>query len=335
MIRRKTESNQAKPPVTVGVEINHLYSHEALVSGNKQVKFALEDISFQAKAGEVWGVGGNSEFEINLCLEIIGNIKPYLAGKCILAERGMMRKKRVILPHVFYIGASNMIYENMKVLEFLMFATEKSGKRTVERQEQILEILVGLGLGYLSLSPIHRLSREERAVISLIAGLLSTSMILIMNLPEFIFDDTLKNAIDKIGSFVIKQNRLMIIGTLDHSLIDRACSHVAYILEGKMTFHGQVETFKKRYDRVVFYIHDSRAENLQRFLSQRLKQYDVVLSNHKTIELRRRGNEPFGRLDEIAVYHKLMEAKVIPDSIKLNELTMDNAFQEFLREHDL
>lgn len=321
--------------ITVGVDINHLYSHETLVSLDKQVNYALDDISFQAKMGEVWGVGGNSEFEISLFLEIMANIKPYLAGKCVLAERGMMRKKRVILPHVFYIGTGDMISPNMKVLEFLMFATEKNGKESLERQETIFEFLVGIGLGYLSLSPIHKLTREERAVIALITAMLSQSMIIIMNLPDYNFDDTLKNAIREIGALIIKQNRTMVIGTMDHTLIDRACDHVAYLIQGKMIFRGVTESFKKRYDRVLFYIEDDDATTIHKSLTQRLPQYDIELVSPKKIELRRRGDKSQGRLEDVRLCQTFMEAEIIPDSIKVNLLTLENAFQEFLREYDI
>ena len=55
----------------------------------------------------------------------MANIRPYDRGKCVLIERGMMRSKRVILRHVFYIGSSEMLYNNMNVLEFLMISTNR------------------------------------------------------------------------------------------------------------------------------------------------------------------------------------------------------------------
>lgn len=43
--------------------------------------------------GEVWAILGTSAFEVRLLLEIIANARPYKDGRCVLAQKGMMRKK--------------------------------------------------------------------------------------------------------------------------------------------------------------------------------------------------------------------------------------------------
>ncbi len=125
----------------------------------------------------------DAPFEIKLLLEIMANIKPYHGGRCVLVERGMMRSKRIILEHVFYIGDSTMLYDNMNVLEFLMFATAKQKIKPACRQEQLFEFLIGIGLGHISLTPIKMLPGEEKAIIILLVAVYSESVMIVFNFP--------------------------------------------------------------------------------------------------------------------------------------------------------
>ncbi|MEL7657100.1 MAG: hypothetical protein AAGU75_14480, partial [Bacillota bacterium] len=152
------------------VLMENLSSAEYLLREGESPQRVLKDINLQINKAEIWGIIGTSGFEIKLLLEIMANIRPYESGRCVLIERGMMRLKRVILKHIFYIGNSDMLYNTMNVLEFLMLATAKWKIDVVERQEQIFELIIKVGLGHLSLTSIGLLTREEKAVVTLVAA---------------------------------------------------------------------------------------------------------------------------------------------------------------------
>ena len=99
------------------VLMEHVGSMEYYQSPQQDPKQVFSDINFEALEGEVWAILGTSAFEVRLLLEIIANARPYKDGRCVLAQKGMMRKKRTILPHVYYIGSTNMLFTNMNVLE--------------------------------------------------------------------------------------------------------------------------------------------------------------------------------------------------------------------------
>ena len=131
-----------------------LSSREYFYAEGQKPRRVLKDINLTFRRPEAWAVYGRSFYEIKLLLEIMANIKPYHDGKCVLVERGMMRNKRVILEHVFYIGAPTMLYDNMNVLEYLMFATARKGFSPVYRQAQLFELLIDTGLGHISLTAV-------------------------------------------------------------------------------------------------------------------------------------------------------------------------------------
>jgi|LSQX01.3.fsa_nt_gb ABC-2 type transport system ATP-binding protein len=142
----------------------NLFSIEYYKKNDEEVIQVLRNISFHGYASECWAVMGNKVFEIKLLLDILSNSRPYQKGSCSLNNVGMMRKKRIILPHLFYIGSTNMLYSNMTVLEYLMFISVNSGEPVVQRQRDILTHLVDLGLGHLSLLPIEELTPPEKSL---------------------------------------------------------------------------------------------------------------------------------------------------------------------------
>ena len=176
-----TQLPDAKRANTV-VLMQGIRSHECFLREGGIVPI-LAGIDLEVSRGQAFGVDGNSPFALKLLLEIMANIRPYDQGRCVLHERGMMRKKRVIHPDVFYIGNPHMAYPNMNVLEFLMFARMKQPDDKIDMQEQMLEYLIEIGFKGIALSPVRSLPREYRAAMLLLASAYSNSSLIVFNLP--------------------------------------------------------------------------------------------------------------------------------------------------------
>lgn len=301
-----------------------------LVSGERPRR-VLDDITLLIRKAEAWGINGTSLFEIRLLLEIMANIRPYDRGKCVLIERGMMRRKRVILRHVFYIGSSEMLYNNMNVLEFLMFATAKFKINKVVHQEQIFELIINIGLGHLSLTPNQMLTREEKAVITLIAAAYSDSQMIVFNLPEYVWDEVLIDAVAKLTSFIRERGKTLILATQNCLLIEKACSHTAILQDGQLIYSGTVENFSLNFDKVEVIIRDKAVHAMREKLAILLPGYKLV-SKDDSLMISSIGS---GAIDHGAIYKKIVESGFTPDSIEINPKTVQNAYEELMRQHDL
>lgn len=301
-----------------------------LVSG-EIVRRVLDNITLLIRKAEAWGINGTSLFEIKLLLEIMANIKPYDRGKCVLIERGMMRRKRVILRHVFYIGSSEMLYNNMNVLEFLMFAAAKLKINRVVLQEQIFELLIAIGLGHLSLTPNYMLTKEEKAVITLIAAAYSDCPMIVFNLPEYVWDEVLIDAVAELTSLIRERGKTLILATQNCLLIEKACSHTAITKDGKLIYSGTVENFRMNFDKVEVIIRDKAVHAMRGKLALLFPGYKLV-SKEDSLMISREGSEA---IDHGAIYKKIIESGFTPDSIEINPKTVQNAYEELMRQHDL
>lgn len=330
-MEHNTKQDTRETQVENIVFMEDISSGEYFLRENEEPRRVLEDIDLLIKKGEAWGISGKSGFEIKLLLEIMANIRPYDTGRCILIERGMVRNKRIILRHVFYIGNSGMVYNNMNVLEFLMFAMNKFKGSRAELQERIFEFLIASGLDYIALTPNRLLTREEKAVVTLVAAAYSDSIMIVFNFPGYEFDEVLIEAIAKISMFIRDRGKSLIIGTQNSLLIEKACTHTAFIADGRIIYRGTVENLRLNFDKIVVIIRDKDIDTMMEQLAPLFS--DCVLSiKDDSLLISSYGEEA---CDPGHIYKKIAEAGFTPGYMEINPKTVGNAYEEIVLGHDL
>lgn len=309
------------------VAISMLSSIEHIVQEGEVPRRILCDVHLRIDRAQTWGITARTGYEIRLLLEIMSNIRPYDVGKCVLVERGMMRRKRVVQPHVFYIGNTDMLYDNMNVLEYLMFVTAKIREDRLSMQKELFEFLIDLGLGNISLTIINLLTSEEKAVVALIAAAYSRSVMIVFNIPATVFDERLQDAIAKISELTTKRNKALIIGTKDCTLIQKACSHTTFIADGRIIFQGTTDLLRQEYDKVAVIIYDSDIDVIKQKLASILN--DCVLIENEGHLLVKASCEAHN------IYRAILEAGFVPRCIRINEKTVSRAYEELIERNDL
>jgi ABC-2 type transport system ATP-binding protein len=312
--------------------MENVSSFEGYQFEDGNVRQVLRDISLVIYAGETWGVTGNHTFELKLLLEIMANVKPYLSGRCVLNERGMLRKKRVILPHVFYIGDSHMLFDNLNVLEYIMFATDKKGINPVDRQEEILELLVASNLGFLCLVPIKYLTKAQKAVVTLVTAVFcSTTKLIVFNVPELEFDETLYSAMAKISQHIRSMDKTLVLCTKDPMLIQAACDNIAVILDGSLKFSGTTDAFYDRFDRIVFRIKMEQPEDALKLLQSEMPAYsfEIIDGRINVFDYNKIG------LTHEQLYDTLIRLRLEPELVEKSKNSVENAYREVVKQYDL
>ncbi|HAN20356.1 MAG: hypothetical protein A2Y15_06800 [Clostridiales bacterium GWF2_36_10] len=315
----------------VDVLMEKVSSNEHYLQIGCEPEQVLRNVILEIAKGETWVITGKNAFALQLLLEIMANIKPYYSGRCVLAERGMMRNKRIILPHVFYIGNTSMIYNNMNVLEFLMFVSANSNFDVVTQQDRIFEQLITLKLGNISLTPISTLTDEYKAIVLLLVGLYSDSQIIILNIPSLVFKkehiDPLKNIIKLLDN----QERTLIASIINTDVIDKVFDNIAFLYDGKIIFKGKTEDLKNKYDKVIFTIEDKNVKAIKEMLFASLPQYDYKVNGSILKIINRSKDENNSKL----LYERVIAAGYTPEKIKFNSKSLKNACEEIVKQYDL
>lgn len=327
----KPRFEQAPDPVKYIAQVSRLDSSEVYLFPEGAEEKVLKEISFDIQRGDIWGIIGNEPFEVELLLEIVGNVRPYGSGKCILVERGMMRKKRKVLPHVFFIADGDVTFPNMNTLEYLMFATANLTLSPGERQAQILQRLLDTELYYLALVPIRYLSQAEKAVISLLAASFSKALLVIFSVTQLEFDKRLSAGIRGIAGIISGRGGAMLIGSRDCGMVQTACTHAGFLTGGKMEYQGQVQDLLAGLDKRVFIVTCKNPSKLSDSLEKldsglKIQVYGQELHIYDFRE------PPVSQSDFLELIRKSGETI---ETLQTSKKTLENAYREVLSGHDL
>jgi ABC-2 type transport system ATP-binding protein len=331
MQNKKPRYDDMPNPSTYIVQMSELDSTEVYRYPDGTEEKVLKGINFDVRRGDIWGIIGNEAFEMELLLEIIGNVRPYGSGRCILAERGMMRKKRKILPHVFFIADGDVTFPNMNTLEYLMFATANTHMPAAERQAEILQRLLDTDLYYLALVPIQFLSRAQKAVISLLAASFTKALLIIFSVTQLEFDNRLAKGIRGIAGIVSQRGSALLIGTKDCDMVQTACTHTAFLLEGKIVNNGSMEDMLAKLDKRIYVVTCKDPESLSDKIVKLDPGLKVIIYGQELHIYDYRENQT-GQLDLFELITKTGEPI---ESLHTSNKTLANAYREVLSGHDI
>lgn len=295
-----------------------------------ELRRVLSDISMEVLMGEAVGISANNTVEAQLLLEIIANVRPYYSGKCVLAEKGMMQKKRVILPHLFYIDTPLMLYNNMSVLEFLVFATEHSSIPLLKRQQEFLDVMISYDLEYITLTPISSLTDTEKLIVELIVAAYSDSTLVVLNVLAYEFSDSQIRSMKKICE-TIKKRGSILIGTQQAKLIGMCCEKVTFVIDGTIRFFGSVSDLCKSWDKVLYLITDSNPQKAVKTLENAHDSYTYVTNGNSILVY----NYSDRSMSDGDFLRMMFENGIKPDNIKINKGRVANSFEELIKMHGL
>ncbi len=315
---------------TAVVFMDGISSLEYDFSDNQAPVRVLQNIGLKIKNAECWGITGQPDYAVRLLLEIMGNIRPYHGGTCVLIGRGMMRHKRVILPHVFYIGDTKMLYSHLNVLEYLMLALAKLDSDRLSLQENLLQQLLGLGLGSMVLTPVGALTEEQKAVVCLVAASYAQGNLILFNFPDCMFDAGLSGSIAQLADIIRRRDNTLVLGTGCCALIEKGCSHTAYIAGGRLLYQGTVENLKRQYDKTLVVMRDKNIGEIRERLAPLLPGYRFVIRDG-ALYIGSASPQP----DERVIYQKMAQAGLVPDFVARHEKTVKNAYEEIVSTYDL
>ncbi len=329
MTQRKPRDVRQPQPVTQIVQAEGLASREMYSYPDGRKEAVLRGITLDVKRGECLGVIGEEPFELELLMQVIANVRPYGEGRCALVERGMMRRKRVILPHVFYINGGDTVPGNLNTLEYLMYVTAATDVPDRARQVSILEVLLASGLYPLTLVPMKFLSAAERAAICLLSAALGKALLVVFSVAELTFPPQLAQGVRHVTEMIEARGGALLIGTGDCDLVQAACTHAAFLIGGQLAQHGTVAALLQALDRRAFVLTAPEPDAL----AQAIRDASPTLQPYvfgSEVHVYTATEEP---LTQEAMLRILLDAGLAVESIQASRRTLRNAYREVLAGH--
>ena len=225
---------------------------------DKAVKVAVDNLSFSAYKGEIFGLLGPNGAGKTTTLRMLATlIKPdsgtaYIDGKSIVTEENEVRKK---------IG---FLTSELKLEEFFTpnYLFEFFGnlygmdKPAIDRRKA--ELFQKFGIDRFAEVKVSNLSTGMKQKISLVIS--------IVHDPEFIIFDEPTNGLDVLTAKVVtdfleelkKSGKTIILSTHIFSLVEKLCDRVGIIIDGKLSAIDTLEnlTKEKNIEEVFFELYE-------------------------------------------------------------------------------
>ncbi len=223
-------------------------SDERMIREDGSLRPLFPAISLETGKGEIWGFFGHDPLELSLLLEKFSRIG---SAHGIAAHSS------------FYLASSDLLPPHVKLLEAAMQVTRKMPSDLILRQETLLDELISLGLGQLSLTLVSRMSQEERALSSLYVAAKTPAPLIFFNLPALGFDLTQTASLEALARLISRGGRTLVLSTTDSQVVETVCDHTAFLLDGQLVFQGSVDELLSRHDPTLFEIEGDRLDLLK------------------------------------------------------------------------
>jgi len=204
---------------------------------------AIDQISFQAKPGDVLGFLGPNGAGKSTTMKIICGFIPSTEGKASVCGFDIEEKSLEAKKHIGYLPENNPLYLDMYVKEFLHFTGKLN--RVANRRKRVKEMIDLVGLSSEQKKKIGALSKGYRQRVGLAQALLHNPDVLIMDEPTAGLDPNqlveVRQLIKELG-----KEKTVILSTHIMQEVDAICSRVIIINKGKIVADDSVEKLHSR-----------------------------------------------------------------------------------------
>ena len=209
----------------------------------KYPSFALKDVSFEVKPGEIMGFIGRNGAGKTTTLKSIMNLLHYESGKISafdldMTENELENKQRI------GFALSELNYYPNKTIRQLMSVTKKFYKNFDEQKFNDVCKLFNLNMD----KKLEELSSGMKVKYSVAIALSHKAELLILDEPTSGLDPVSRDEILDIFREIVKnKDRAILFSTHITSDLDKCASDITYIHNGEIVYTGTKQDFVKSY----------------------------------------------------------------------------------------
>lgn len=293
------------------IEVNNL---TMLYSSKK----GITDVSFQVKAGEVFGyLGPNGAGKTTTIRCLLGFMKAQ-EGKIMINGLDSWSDASKIQEMVGYIPGEMSLFDDMTGTEFLHFLLQMRNVKEKTRLNELLKIF--------DLDPkgkIRKMSKGMKQKVGLIAAFMHDPQIYILDEPSSGLDPLMQQVFVNLIKEERKRGKTILMSSHSFEEVDKTCDRIAMIRDGKIVLVEDIEVVKQ-HRRKIFSV---SVENALEISKMKQLGISVVFENDHYAEVEVLGDfKPFFEL--------LKQIQVIDLDVKTQRL--EDVFLKFYgKEGDL
>lgn len=213
----------------------------------KEEFLAVNNISIEAKAGEIVGILGPNGAGKTTLLRMLGNIMTPTSGEIIMKDENgvsitdITQRKRAI----GYLSGNTKLYQRFSVREYMHFLGEiyeYSEEEILDRIEKIIKIL---DMSKFADQRIEKLSTGQTQRASIARCLMADPLMYILDEPTLGLDILSADAIIRFMKTQKEKGKLVLYSTHYLEEAEVLCDRVYMICNGQIVAHGSPEQIKE------------------------------------------------------------------------------------------
>jgi ABC-2 type transport system ATP-binding protein len=209
---------------------------------------AVEDISFEVYAGEVFGYIGPNGAGKTTSMRILATLDEptygdaFIDGFSVMDDPDRVRRRLGFMPD--YFGT----YENVNVREYLDFFARAYGLRRKDRSVAIDAVMEFTLLNTMADKPINGLSKGMKQRLCLGRTMIHNPSVLILDEPAAGLDPRARIELREMIEQLASMNKAILISSHILTELAEICDKVAIIEQGKLLASGSVDEISAQFE---------------------------------------------------------------------------------------
>lgn len=204
---------------------------------------AVNDLSFEAKPGEVLGFLGPNGAGKSTTMKMITTYLEPSSGTATVCNQDIIRNQMDVRRHIGYLPEHNPLYKDMYIKEYLQFVARIH--KVENSKSRIEELIETTGLQKEQHKLISSISKGYRQRVGLAQALIHDPDVIILDEPTSGLD---MNQLIEIRALIKKlgQTKTVIFSTHIMQEVQALCDRVIIINEGKLVADDPIDRLQNR-----------------------------------------------------------------------------------------
>lgn len=205
---------------------------------------ALDEISFEAKQGEILGFLGPNGAGKSTTMKILTGYIPQTSGTAKVCGFDVSTQTMEVKKHIGYLPELNPLYTDMFVKEYLLFSAEVQGLGK-EAKNRVNEMIERVGLSLERKKKIGQLSKGYKQRVGLAQAMLHNPKVLILDEPTSGLDP---NQVVEIRELIkeIGKDKTVLLSTHIMQEVESMCNRVIIINRGKIVADDNISALQQQ-----------------------------------------------------------------------------------------
>lgn len=216
---------------------------------------ALDSVSFDVEAGEIFGLLGPNGAGKTTCLRLLSTVLQPTGGKAKVAGYDVITQPQDVRTHIGFMSCNTGIYDRMTAWEMVEYFGRLYDIEEQELQERLDRIFTTLQMQDIKDLLGSKMSTGMKQKVSIARTIIHDPPVLIFDEPTTGLDVLVARAVLKTIEALREEGKCIIFSTHIMREVEKLCDRVAVIYKGKILAIGSIPELEDQY-------HESDMEEL-------------------------------------------------------------------------